>query len=79
MGLEGVELIMAYEEAFGVQFTNADAERMRTPRDVIELIAHPRTSCSKPVLASRFTRTNGLAGRCSPAMRSPARRERDVA
>ncbi len=38
MGLDGVELIMAYEEAFGVQFTNEDAIRIRTPRDVIDLI-----------------------------------------
>jgi hypothetical protein len=39
MGLDGVELIMAYEEAFGVQFTDEDAVRIRTPRDVIDFIA----------------------------------------
>jgi len=39
MGLDGVELIMAYEEVFGIQFTDEDAIRMRTPRDVINFIA----------------------------------------
>jgi len=33
-----VELIMAYEEAFGVEFTDQDAVHMRTPRDVIEFV-----------------------------------------
>ena len=39
MGLDGVELIMAYEETFNVQFTDEDAVRMLTPGDVIEFIA----------------------------------------
>lgn len=39
MGLEGVELILAYEEAFGVRFTDEDAARIKTPRDVIDFVA----------------------------------------
>jgi hypothetical protein len=39
MGLDGVELIMAYEEAFGVRFADQDMPRMRTPRDVIEFVS----------------------------------------
>jgi hypothetical protein len=36
MGLDAVELVMAYEEEFGVAITDAAAGRMRTPRDVID-------------------------------------------
>jgi len=36
MGLDGVELVMAWEEEFGVEIPEAAAEKMRTPRDVIE-------------------------------------------
>jgi len=42
MGLDAVELIMAYEDAFGVQFTDEDAARMRTPGDVIDFVASRR-------------------------------------
>lgn len=37
MGLDGVELVMAVEENFAIVIEDADAEKMRTPRD---LIAH---------------------------------------
>ncbi len=36
MGLDSVELVMAIEEEFGCSISNADAERMATPRDVID-------------------------------------------
>ena len=39
MGLDSVELVMAYEEAFGVRFADEDVGRMRTPRDVIDYVA----------------------------------------
>lgn len=32
MGLDGVELLMAFEEAFGVSITDGEAEKMLTPR-----------------------------------------------
>ncbi len=38
MGLDGVELVMGLEEEFGIEFSDADAERMQTPRDVIDHI-----------------------------------------
>lgn len=36
MGLDSVELVLALEGEFGVEIPEAAAERMRTPRDVIE-------------------------------------------
>lgn len=39
MGLDGVELVMAVEEEFGVQISDADAAGMMTPRHVIDHIA----------------------------------------
>lgn len=38
MGLDGVEFIMATEAAFGVEIPDADAVRIRTPRDLIALL-----------------------------------------
>ena len=38
MGLEGVELILAYEEHFGISITDGEAGNFRTPKDAIELI-----------------------------------------
>jgi acyl carrier protein len=35
MGLDIVEFVMAVEVAFGIDIANADAERLRTPRDVL--------------------------------------------
>jgi acyl carrier protein len=39
MGLDGVEIVMAVEDAFGVEITDLDAARLRTPRDVVDFIA----------------------------------------
>lgn len=38
MGLDGVELVMAYEEEFGVSITDPAAARMLTPRDVVDYL-----------------------------------------
>lgn len=38
MGLDSVELVMAFEEEFGIEISDADAAGMRTPRDVIDHI-----------------------------------------
>ena len=38
MGLDGVEFIMAVEAAFGVEIPDADAARIRTPRDLIAFL-----------------------------------------
>lgn len=34
--MDSVELVMAYEESFGIAIPDAAAGKMRTPRDVIE-------------------------------------------
>ena len=36
MGLDGVELVMAFEEEFGVTISNGEAEKMVTPGMVIQ-------------------------------------------
>ena len=38
MGLDSVELVMAFEEVFQISISDQEAERMRTPRDVIDCI-----------------------------------------
>lgn len=38
MGLDGVELVMAVEEHFGIELTDAEVERTITPRDLIEVV-----------------------------------------
>ena len=38
MGLDGVELLMAVEEEFGLEISAADAEKLRTPQDVIAVV-----------------------------------------
>jgi len=38
MGLDTVELVMATEEAFGLDIPDRIAERMRTPRDVVAFL-----------------------------------------
>jgi acyl carrier protein len=38
MGLDTVELVMAFEKAFGIRIEDADAEKMRTPGDVTDYV-----------------------------------------
>jgi hypothetical protein len=38
MGLDGVELVMEFEEAFGVELKDEEVTEIRTPRMVIDLI-----------------------------------------
>jgi acyl carrier protein len=38
MGLDGVELVMAWEEEFGIVISDEDAEKLITPHLAIDLI-----------------------------------------
>jgi hypothetical protein len=38
MGLEAVELVMAFEETFQISISDAEAEKLITPRHVVDLI-----------------------------------------
>lgn len=38
MGLDGVEIVMAVEEAFDISIEDADAEKLLTPRQLIDLV-----------------------------------------
>jgi hypothetical protein len=38
MGLDSVELVLSFEETFQISIPNAEAEKMRTPRNVIDFI-----------------------------------------
>jgi hypothetical protein len=59
MGLDLVELIMTYEEAFAVSLDASTCERLRTPRDLIEHLAavlplaEPRCSSQQAFYAVR--------------------------
>ena len=39
MGMDGVEIVMAVEERFGIAIEDAEAERIRTPGQLIDLVA----------------------------------------
>jgi len=39
MGLDSVEIVIGWEESFGISIANVEAEALRTPRQSIDLIA----------------------------------------
>lgn len=49
MGMDGVELVMAVEDAFDIQITDADAEKMITPRHVIDFVLGKVTTTTATV------------------------------
>jgi acyl carrier protein len=72
MGLDGVELVMALEESFGVTITDAEAEACATPGAVTEMIfGKLRTSDEQECVSQRafyllrngLTRTLGVSRR----------------
>lgn len=42
MGMDSVELVMAFEEEFRISIPDSAAEKMRTPRDVIQFVIEER-------------------------------------
>ena len=38
MGMDSVELVLEIEETFGIEITDEQAERMSTPRDVVDFV-----------------------------------------
>lgn len=53
MGLDSVELVIAFEEAFGFAIEDAVAEKMRTPRDVIDFVEKYRGEGTKKLCLTR--------------------------
>jgi acyl carrier protein len=38
MGLDAVEIVMAVEDAFGIQIEDSEAEKILTPAQLVELV-----------------------------------------
>jgi acyl carrier protein len=53
MGLDGVELVMALEERFGVTLTDTEAEACSTPKAVIDLVFGKLKTSDERVCASQ--------------------------
>jgi acyl carrier protein len=73
MGLEGVELVMALEERFGVAISDAEAEASVTPASVVELIFGKLRSTDERVCVSQrafYLLRKGLARTLGVSRRS---------
>ena len=73
MGLDGVELVLAFEEAFGVTITDAEAEASITPAVVIDLIFGKLRSSDEQVCVSQrafYLLRRGLARTLGASRRS---------
>ena len=53
MGLDALELLLAFEEAFGVAIEDGVAQKMRTPRDVIDFVESHRGPGTKKLCLTR--------------------------
>jgi len=60
MGLDSVALVLAFEEEFGIVIPDAAAEKMRTPRDVIDFVLIERQRVAQ--LDAMKHLTEALAG-----------------
>jgi acyl carrier protein len=86
MGLDTVEMVMAFEEAFALDIPNTAAERMRTVRDVIDYVfarkpVVPSTTCSTQqtfyVIRRALGPVAGRGGRLTPDTRIEELSDRD--
>jgi hypothetical protein len=69
MGLDSVELVIAFEEAFGISISDEAAASLRTPRDVTDLVmervaTRPADECLRQQTLFRLRRGFRLA--CTP-------------
>ena len=53
MGMDGVELVMATEEAFGITITDAEAETIGTPGQLVALVEGKLGTSTEPSCRSR--------------------------
>ena len=77
MGLDGVELVVAVEEKFGIGISDGEAEKVVTPRDVAELVV--RKVSSRDDGGCRSQRAFHLIRRELQAMGVPRRAVRPAA
>ncbi len=63
MGLDTVELVMAFEESFGIAFSDEVAATLRTPGDVIDYVVkelHARGAALTRSLVAEIVRLRTL-------------------
>lgn len=63
MGLDTVELVMAFEESFGIPFSDEAAATLRTPGDVIDYVVkelHARGTAPTRSLVAEIVRLRTL-------------------
>jgi acyl carrier protein len=53
MGLESVELVMAFEEEFGISIPDSAAAKMTTPADVIDFVHVAVSLVPREVVAAK--------------------------
>lgn len=83
MGLDGVELVMAWEEAFGISIPDSDAPQMHTVRDAFDWIearveARPLGPCRTRRAFHRIRRVLGEELAVSRAAIRPGTRLTDI-
>ena len=85
MGLDSVEMVMGWEEAFGISIADAEAEKLRTPREAIDLIASklgardmPRSGCLTLRAFHRLRRSMVSAAGVQRAVVRPESRLKDL-
>ncbi|MFO1486728.1 MAG: phosphopantetheine-binding protein [Verrucomicrobiaceae bacterium] len=62
MGLDSVELVLAFEEEFGIAIPDSAAENMRTPRDVIDFVVKERQRVAELDAMKHLLETLGEMG-----------------
>jgi hypothetical protein len=85
MGLDSVEIVMGWEESFGISLDDAEAMTLRTPRESIELIAtklaandDSRGACLTLRAFHRLRHSNSSAASISRERVRPSARLRDL-